>query len=89
MALLSRLERLEQRAQPDPYAHLSDSDLETAIALLRANIESASGMSEAALAADFSQRLVDGTLPPDLDPTAVSKFVQSILAEVNGKTRSV
>ncbi|CAN7564130.1 hypothetical protein [Aminobacter sp. LjRoot7] len=89
MALLSRLERLEQRAQPDPYAHLSDSDLETTIALLRANIESASGMSEPALAADFSQRLVDGTLPPDLDPIAVSKFIQLILSEVNGKTRSV
>lgn len=89
MALLSRLERLEQRAQPDPYAHLSDADLETAIALLKANIESASGMSEAALAADFSQRLVDGTLPPDLDPIAVSKFVQLILAEVNGKPRSL
>ncbi|GAA4121561.1 hypothetical protein ACFFTN_21050 [Aminobacter aganoensis] len=64
MALLSRLERLEQRAQPDP--------------LFRANIKSASGMSEPALAADFSQRLVDGTLPPDLDPIAVSKFVQLI-----------
>ena len=70
----------------NPFDDMTE-DLDTASAALRAQIAAESGMSEAELALDLSEKLA--TLRDHLDPELVGRFIPQLVSHVNGQSRSI
>jgi hypothetical protein len=80
--LVSRLQRIERKARPgDPFEHLTDEELEAAIAAVKASIEAEFGMSEPELAGRFEKDLASGENSYGVDPQAMRCFVDQVKRE--------
>jgi hypothetical protein len=82
MNIGARLERIERKIRPsDPFQHLSDDELDAAIAAVKASIEAGTGMSEPELAGRFEKDLASGANSYDVDPQAMRRFVDQVKRE--------
>jgi hypothetical protein len=80
--LASRLQRIERRVRPgDPFEHLTDDELEAAIASVKASIEAGTGMSEPELADSFERDLASGSRTFELDEKLMRGFVDQVKRE--------
>jgi hypothetical protein len=80
--LVSRLQRIERKAGPsDPFQHLTDDELEAAIAAVKASIEAESGMTEPELAESFERDLTSGNRTFELDDKLMRAFVDQVKRE--------
>jgi hypothetical protein len=80
--LVSRLQRIERKVgATDPFASLSDDELDAAIAAVRASIEAGTGMSEPALADRFEKDLASGSHTFEADEKLMRHFVDQVRRE--------
>ncbi len=80
--LASRLQRIERKVGPtDPFASLSDDELDAAIAAVKASIEAGTGMTEPALADRLEKDLASGENGYDVDPQVMRRFVDQVKRE--------
>jgi hypothetical protein len=80
--LASRLQRIERKVGPtDPFASLSDDELDAAIATVKASIEAGTGISEPALADRFENDLASGENGYNVDPQVMRCFVDQVKRE--------
>ncbi len=90
MNLTARVSRIEEKTgSNDPYADLTDEQLEAAIAALKDSIEQATGMSERGYADFLSARIVDGTSSDFVEPDLAHRYIVAIMNAVNGRTRTL
>jgi hypothetical protein len=81
-ALASRLQRIERKAGPsDPFQHLTDDELDAAIAAVKASIEAGTGMSEPELADRLEKDLASGENSYDVTPQIMRRFVDQVKRE--------
>lgn len=78
MSISARLSRVEARIVPtDPFADLTDEELELAIVRLKETIEEQAGKPEVEIAAEFEQRLATRDAG-DIDPDTMRAFIRSV-----------
>jgi hypothetical protein len=80
--LASRLQRIERKVRPsDPFADMTDDELEAAIVAIKASIETETGMSEPELADSFERDLASGSRTFELDEKLMRSFVDQVKRE--------
>jgi hypothetical protein len=65
----------------DPFADLTDDELDAAIGAVKANIEARTGMSEPELADALGKDLANGANTHRLDPQLMRSFVDQVKRE--------
>jgi hypothetical protein len=80
--LASRLQRIERKVRPsDPFADLTDDELDAAIGAVKASIEAGTGISEPELADRFEKDIASGENSYGVDPQAMRRFVDQVKRE--------
>ena len=85
----TRLSRLEGAQMGNALADLTDEELEIALADLKEEIKLETGCTDAELASYMAERMADGSIANDIGPEQAFQLAKSIIARVNGKTRSI
>ncbi|WP_378947759.1 hypothetical protein [Mesorhizobium sp. ANAO-SY3R2] len=78
MALAARLERLERQNMGDPFADLTDEELEAAIIAVRQQIEAVVGMPEGEYATALERQIEAQELPEGVDWRTATAFVLAV-----------